>query len=309
MDQGFELLARQADIYKRYAFAESTKCSYRSQINSFLRFCIYFDRPHLPADQQTLKCYVAFLARTLNPSSIGGYLNVIRILHLNSGLPNPLEGNWEITMMKRGISRRLGRPVSQKLPITLDLLSLIFELLDISNPRDLSFWTACLICFYGLLRKNTLLPPSVASSSPAFLIRSDIVSVTGDSFLLRVRQTKTIQFGQRVLVLPFVRCANESFCPVTFLLRHLVASPLAGTRSLFSYMTGKSEVVWTHASFVVFLLGLRFHLCWRFSFAGMLFVTYVVFANKVPQLKYLCLLFCCSKSHNCLKNIHEYLTC
>ena len=117
----------------------------------------------------------------------------------------------------------------------------------------MSFWAACLVGFYGLLRKNTLLPPSISSTSLAFLIRSDVVSVTAESFLLRVRQTKTIQFGQRVLELPFVRCVNLAFCPVTFLLRHLVASPLDSKRPLFSYTKGSSMVAWTHASFIMYL--------------------------------------------------------
>ena len=117
-------------MYKRCALAESTKSTYRSQINAFLRFCLYFNRPYLPVDQQTLKCYVTFLSRSLNPSSLGGYLNVIRILHLNSGLPNPLESNWEIQMIRRGITRRLGRPVKQKLPITIELLGCIYLLMD-----------------------------------------------------------------------------------------------------------------------------------------------------------------------------------
>ena len=240
-------------MYKCHALADTTKCTYRSQINSFLWFCIYFGRSHLPADQLTLKCYVTFLSRSLNPSSIGGYLNVIRILHLNAGLPNPLDSNWEISMIRRGIARRMGRPACQKLPITIELLGKIYHFLDMKDMRDLSFWAASLICFYGLLRKNTLLPPSSSSVSPAFLVRSDVVSVAADSFLLRIRQTKTIQFGQRILVLPFVQCANSAFCPVSFLLRHLIASPLPGSRPLFNYLSGSVEKFWTHESFVAFL--------------------------------------------------------
>ena len=120
---------READLYKRQALAESTKSTYRSQLNSFLRFCLYFGRISLPADQITLKGYVAFLARSLNPSSIGGYLNVVRILHVNAGLPNPLKDNWEVSMIKRGVTRKLGRPPVQKLPITCDVLLKLYDVL------------------------------------------------------------------------------------------------------------------------------------------------------------------------------------
>jgi hypothetical protein len=157
-----------------------------------LRFCIFYGRPHLPTDQLTLKGYVAFLASSLNPSSIGGYLNVIRIIHLNAGLANPLIDNWEIAMVKRGVSRQLGRPPVQKLPITVEILRDMFSLLDLKKVRDMSFWAAALVCFFGLLRKNTLLPPTFDSVSKSFLVRSDVVGMSRHSFLLRIRHTKTL---------------------------------------------------------------------------------------------------------------------
>ena len=54
----------------------------------------------MPASQDTLKCYdVAFLAKSLNPSSLAGYLNVVRIMHVNAGYPNPLKDYFEIAMI------------------------------------------------------------------------------------------------------------------------------------------------------------------------------------------------------------------
>jgi hypothetical protein len=191
LDAGFALLVKEAELFKRQALAESTKSTYRSQLNAFLRFCLYFGRPFLPSDQITLKCYVAFLARSLNPSSIGGYLNVIRILHVNAGLPNPLKDNWEVTMIRRGVTRKLGRPPVQKMPITFEILLSLYDVLYLKRASDLAFWPAALVCFYGLLRKNTLLPYSAVSSAPSFLVRSDVENMSSHSFLLRIRHTKT----------------------------------------------------------------------------------------------------------------------
>jgi hypothetical protein len=139
---------REAELFKRQALAESTKTTYRCQLNAFLRFCLYFERPFLPVDQITLKCYVAYLARSLNPSSIGGYINVIRIFHVNAGLPNPLKENWEIAMVRRGVTRKLGRPPVQKLPITCEILTLLYDLMDLKKASDLAFWAAVLVCFF-----------------------------------------------------------------------------------------------------------------------------------------------------------------
>ena len=81
-----EQLKLEAMSYKRSAFALSTQITYKSQLRSFLNFCIDFDCVPVPASQETLICYVAHLARRLLPSSIPNYLNVVRLLHLEAGL-------------------------------------------------------------------------------------------------------------------------------------------------------------------------------------------------------------------------------
>ena len=105
MDSGFLQLINDATAFKRSAFAESTKVAYKCHRDCYVRFCLYFDRIPLPADQLTLKTYVAFLARSIKSTSINGYLNIVRIMHLEAGFPNPLVDNYELRMLKRGIAR------------------------------------------------------------------------------------------------------------------------------------------------------------------------------------------------------------
>ncbi|KAK7089168.1 hypothetical protein V1264_024786 [Littorina saxatilis] len=45
----------------------------------------------VPVNEQTVAQYAAYLARRLKPSSIKQYINIIRILHLESGLPHPFK--------------------------------------------------------------------------------------------------------------------------------------------------------------------------------------------------------------------------
>jgi hypothetical protein len=118
----FQRLLKEATAFKHSAFAESTKATYRTHLNSYLRFCLYFGRVPVPADQVTLKAYVAFLARSIKSSGINSYLNIVRIMHLEAGLVNPLCDNYELNMVKRGVARQLGSPPEQKLPITIDIL-------------------------------------------------------------------------------------------------------------------------------------------------------------------------------------------
>ena len=76
---GADLCALKAETasYKLSAFSENTKKSYKSQLYSYIRFCMHFGLVAVPAAQATLCDYTSFLARTLKPSSIPCYLNIV----------------------------------------------------------------------------------------------------------------------------------------------------------------------------------------------------------------------------------------
>ena len=194
--------------------------------------------------------YIAFLARSLKPSSINGYLNIIRILHLDLGLPNPLENNYAVKNLKRGIARVKGSPPVQKLPITTQILLLICARLCFSMQKDIVFWAACLVGYYGLFRKSTLLPVTLKNPGDSCLLRGDLIVNSCTVFTLHVRKTKTIQCGDRVLVLPFVSCPGSLLCPYKALMDLLIVAPKADNLPLFSYKK-HGEILWlTHSVFV-----------------------------------------------------------
>ena len=153
LEDRLSLLKIEVTKYKGVSLAKTTRSAYRSHLNAYLRFCIFFGCSPVPADVDTITCYIAFLARSISASSISGYLNIIRILHLDAGLSNPLENNWEVQMVKRGVCRLKGVPAKQKLPITIQILREVFLMLDhFSSPLDIAFWAACVIAFFGVWR-------------------------------------------------------------------------------------------------------------------------------------------------------------
>jgi hypothetical protein len=250
VENGLEQLVREAKEFKRSSFALSTQKTYRSQLRRYLQFCLDFECCPLPASQETLICYTAFLARSISASSIPNYLNVIRLLHLESGLSNPLEGNFELQMLKRGIKRVKGVPPCQKEPITIAILRQMYGFLDLAKPSDLSFWSAALIAFYGFLRNSSVLPVSKDFDPKKTLLRSDVSKLCLSSFVLQCRHSKVVQFGQKVLSLPYVSCNDLSLCPVRALLAHFGASPLGARRPLFNYLCMGRECAMTQADFV-----------------------------------------------------------
>jgi integrase/recombinase XerD len=240
----------QAKIYKQSAFAVSSQKTYRCQLKCFLQFCLDHECMPMPCAQETLICYTAFLAKKMLPGTISNYLNVVRIMHVEAGFANPLDGNFELTMLKRGINRVKGVPPNQKMPITLEILQKIYSGVDQSVPSELAFWATCLLGFFGFLRKSTLLPASPSFCVGKILTRGDIVDMSFDSFTLLVRNSKVIQFGQKFLSLPYFRSSNHRLCPIRAVLAHFGASPLPQNRPLFNYLKGGVEVFYSHAAFI-----------------------------------------------------------
>ena len=236
--------------FSRHTYAKSTTATYRSHLMAYLRYCVRFNFNPVPATQECILGYIAFLARSLKPTLIQNYLNIIRIVHLDAGLANPLENNFAATNLKKGISRELGSPPKQMLPMTLEMMHAIFKSLCFLIPEDIAFWSICTIGFFGFLRKSTLLPVSVTNPGDGHILYSDVVWERNDSFVINVRKTKTIQEGQRILKLPFVGCQSNPLCPVKALLNLLCVSPLATDLSLFAYQDRMGIHFFTHHTFV-----------------------------------------------------------
>lgn len=72
-----DTLRGEVQQYTSNTYAETTKAAYRTHLKTYLRFCIYFGFDPIPVEQSTLLMYIAFLARTLKPTSIGNYLNIV----------------------------------------------------------------------------------------------------------------------------------------------------------------------------------------------------------------------------------------
>ena len=147
------LLDQDIGRYRTNSFASSTQQVYRSFRDTYLRYCIYFGYTPVPATRLVLARYVAFLARTVKPTNISAYLNIVRIIHLESGTSNPLQDNWYLTSVLRGIKRENGSPTISKLPITPALLRSIHSKLDMQIPYNVAFWAACL-CAFSVFSEN-----------------------------------------------------------------------------------------------------------------------------------------------------------
>lgn len=80
-------------FYRSHTFSVNTKATYSTHRKNYFRFCKRMGYPPFPSQTAHICQYAAFLARSLKPSSIPNYLNIIGILHKEVNLPNPLTSN------------------------------------------------------------------------------------------------------------------------------------------------------------------------------------------------------------------------
>ena len=99
----------------------------------------------MPADEETLIQYVAFLARSIKHSSIKNYLAAVRHLHIRNGYELNLKKCLRLQLICRGIKRSQGCSTCTRLPITINHLKLFSCLLavpQVSRFDSLMIWAA-----------------------------------------------------------------------------------------------------------------------------------------------------------------------
>ena len=182
-----------------------------------MRFCASMNLKPVPASRDQVCWYAAYLARRLKPSSIKQYLNIVRLLHIEGGHINPCQDNWQLQSTLKGIERLLGSPVQRRSPIDPALLLRIKSVLN-DSVLDSHFWAACMVLFFGMLRKSNLLPDTTAAfHRDKHFMRSDFIKA-GNFVTLEVKHSKTIQCRERsyTIKLPIL---NTSLCAFSALLR------------------------------------------------------------------------------------------
>ena len=220
-----------------HVFSPSTRVTYASQRKLYLHFCNLGGLAPVPLSHDNACQYVAFLSNKLAFNSIKQYINVVRIMHLESGHANPFNNSWHIDMLLKGTKRVLGVLQKQKLPITPDIFRRMFTLVNFSTPVEVTFWASCLVAFFSFFRKSNLFVTNLESFNPKLHLCRRDATFSSEGVTLTVRWSKTIQYRQRTLHIPLPHIPNSPLCPSQTLLlalRLCMAPPCA---PLFTYPT------------------------------------------------------------------------
>lgn len=212
-----EVLRFQCKDSAKHAFAESTYKNKKTQLESYFMFCIYFELMPVPATVHVLTLYAQFLSRSFKSvDSIKNYLSSVRYLHLLLDLEYPQFEAFHLRLVLRGLCRIKAHCLKQALPITPHILLQIYKKLDMNSAYDATIWCLFLHAFFLMFRKSNLVPDSISTfDHNKQLCRDSIIfDCKRKLLLISVKWSKTIQFGERELLIPLVSIPDSPLCPV-----------------------------------------------------------------------------------------------
>ena len=232
-------------VSQSHRFAPGTAQNMISGVRTWFFFCVFYQLQHCPATPCDLVLFLELMAITVTYNHLKHLLSSIKFYHRAQNLQFP-EFDFNIVNTLQGIKRRQSHTPHQALPLTPDIMRAMYYHLDMSKQKDRALWCSYLITFYCLFRKSNSVPKSMSQVDLRRTLLRRHIRVTQDTVYVHCTFSKTIQFGQRDLVIPIPGNSDPAMDPV----RHLSALYTTVNCSLdapaFSY--GPNLFI-THSSF------------------------------------------------------------
>ena len=205
-------------VSQSHRFATGTAQNMISGIRTWFYFCVYYNLIHCPAAPSDLVLFLELMAITVTYAHLKHLLCSIKFYHKAQNLMFP-EFDFDIVNTLQGIKRRKSHTPHQALPLTPDIMRAMYTHLNMSKMKDRALWCSYLITFYCLFRKSNSVPKSMKRVDLRRTLLRRHIRLTRDMVYMHCTFSKTIQFGQRDLVIPIPANADPAMDPV----RHLSA--------------------------------------------------------------------------------------
>lgn len=244
-------LKRRTRKSKKAAFADGTNKNLNMQWRTFLSFCYFFELDPIPVSVETLCLYAQCLSEAFKAvSSVKNYVSGVKMLHTLTNSSIHAFQSMDLRLTLRGLARLKPHMPKQAMPMTPQILLAIHHLLDMQQPMHVAYWALFLLAFFTFARKSNLVAESVGSKSR--LLREHIV-IGSKGLLISFKWTKTIQFGQRCLIVPVVQIPGSKLCPVSAYKTMCSLIPASRSSSAFVYPVGGKLKAITYGNLQNFL--------------------------------------------------------
>ena len=167
------------------------------------------------------------------PSSIANAVSTIRTIQALKGFKQPDLFEICVKLHLKGLKNLSNHVIRQAEPVTPQLLLKMSRLVDRSDLREVTSFTAILVSFFLLLRKSNLTPDTIKKfDANKQFVRGDAL-IGSRTVLLDLRWTKTMQKNSKVIRLPLLPLVKSDICPIVWIKRMISAIPGKSTDPLF----------------------------------------------------------------------------
>ena len=212
-----KLLRTEAEQLVTHGLKANTRRTYSSAQRQYIDFCNYYSLAPMPANEDQLLTYVAYLnRRNLSPSTMSVYLAAVRAMHISAGHADPLQCCLRLKQALRSISMEHAAP-KQKLPLTLDILARMQPSIMCTYNKFM-LWTAVTLGYFGLLRAGEYCVTQGLFDPKKHLCLGDIV-VNNSYIILWLKMSKTDICNNGVSI--YIGCSKNCVCSVCSMLKYL----------------------------------------------------------------------------------------
>lgn len=223
-----------------------------SHLRQLSLFCVAFSAQFLPVSRDTLLGFIELMSRTSGFEHIQHVLSSIKFIHQYTGHYFPGD-SFEFKVLLRSLKRKLAKPARQALPITPEMMILMYQFVNINNPAELAHWTSFIFALRLLYRKSSIAPESLAKFDPKTGLSREKAVLSNNVVLVYQNFSKTNQFMSSTRVTPLIPSSITALDPVFHYTKLVAENVVEMTCPAFSYLeTGLVRSV-THRSFTEFL--------------------------------------------------------
>ena len=208
--------------------ANSTKRSYQSGANRYIRFCSLFGVTPYPATERSLSHFVGYLLQEgLSASTVKGYLSAVRHAQISLGLGDPRMGDMsQLEYHIKGLRKLSSGRQQSRLPITINILRYLRSSWEKSPGHfdGTMLWAACCMCFFGFLRSGEIVVPADSAYDRAVHLSGGDVRVDNTTdpqyFEVHIKASKTDPFRHGVSI--YLGHSQADLCLVSAVLAYMV---------------------------------------------------------------------------------------
>ena len=233
-------------------YTKGSRLNVLSHLRQLSIFCVAFGEIFLPVSRDTLLGFIELMSRSCGYEHITHVLSSIKFLHQFTDHLYPGD-SFEFKVLLRGLKRKLAKPLKQALPITPEMLIIMYQHVNISIPSQLAHWTAFIFALRLLFRKSSIAPESLSKFNTEKDFSRQKAFLSEGVVLVYQNYSKTNQFMTTTRVTPLVSSSIMALNPVFHYYKLVSENPTDPTSPAFSYYEKGCLKCVTHKSFVEYL--------------------------------------------------------